>query len=96
LGNDKQTSFATPLATLHKFNGFADQFLATPSQGLEDKFMKIGGNLSSLKLAAAYHQFDSDKGSIDFDSELDVSATTKIGEKYTLGAKYPNYVAWYV
>jgi hypothetical protein len=93
LGNDKQTSFATPLATLHKFNGIADQFLATPNQGLEDTFLKIGGNLSSLKLAAVYHQFDSDKGSIDFGSELDVSATTKIAEKYTLGAKYANYVA---
>ncbi len=93
LANDKETSFATPLATLHKFNGFADQFLATPSQGLEDKFLKIGGKLSSIKLAAVYHQFDSDKASIDFGSELDVSATTKVAEKYTLGAKYANYSA---
>ncbi|MFT5136994.1 MAG: hypothetical protein ACI9XU_000553 [Arenicella sp.] len=93
LGNDKQTSFATPLATLHKFNGFADQFLATPNQGLADKFLKIEGNLSNVKLAAVYHQFDSDKGSIDFGSELDVSATTNIAEKYTVGAKYANYAA---
>ena len=47
LANDKETSFATPLATLHKFNGFADQFLATPSQGLEDKFLKIVKNITS-------------------------------------------------
>lgn len=93
LGNDKNTSFATPLATLHKFNGFADQFLATPAQGLEDKFLKIGGKLTSVKLAAVYHEFDSDKGSIDFGSELDLSATTKFDKKYTLGAKYANYSA---
>ena len=28
--------FATPLATLHAFNGWADQFLGTPAAGLED------------------------------------------------------------
>jgi hypothetical protein len=55
--------------------------------------LEIGGNPSSLKLAAVYHQFDSDKGSIDLGSELDVSATTKITEKYTLDAKYANYGA---
>jgi hypothetical protein len=31
LGSDNgEYGFATPLATLHKFNGWADQFLGTP------------------------------------------------------------------
>ncbi|MCX7677420.1 MAG: alginate export family protein, partial [Alteraurantiacibacter sp.] len=40
LGSDLSTTgvqraFQTPLATLHKFNGWTDQFLATPAAGLE-------------------------------------------------------------
>ena len=33
---DGKTAFSTPLATLHKFNGWADKFLATPIGGLCD------------------------------------------------------------
>ena len=29
-------AFNTPLATLHKFNGWADKFLTTPADGLTD------------------------------------------------------------
>ncbi len=34
--DDGVAAFQTPLATLHKFNGFADQFLVTPAGGLQD------------------------------------------------------------
>ena len=33
-------SFQTPLATLHKFNGWADQFLLTPGTGLQDTYLQ--------------------------------------------------------
>jgi len=37
LGSDDGVKgFATPLATLHKWNGWADKFLATPATGLQD------------------------------------------------------------
>ena len=29
--------FTTPLASLHKFQGWADKFTATPANGIEDK-----------------------------------------------------------
>ena len=35
----------TPLATLHAHNGFADRFLVTPDQGLEDLFVSLGYDL---------------------------------------------------
>ncbi|MCS1410183.1 MAG: hypothetical protein M2R45_03372 [Verrucomicrobia subdivision 3 bacterium] len=39
LGSDGGAKgFATPLATLHKFNGWADAFLATPADGLDDLY----------------------------------------------------------
>ena len=45
LGGDAATennkgAFITPLATLHKFNGWADKFLNTPGDGLEDLLMQ--------------------------------------------------------
>ncbi|MEJ2582793.1 MAG: hypothetical protein P8127_14345, partial [Acidobacteriota bacterium] len=36
LGSGNNGSFTTPLATLHKFNGWTDKFLNTPGDGLTD------------------------------------------------------------
>ena len=33
--------FTTPLATLHKFQGWADKFLATPVNGIEDEYVNL-------------------------------------------------------
>jgi len=40
-GNGTQ-GFTTPLATLHAFQGFADQFLVTPASGIEDLYFVVG------------------------------------------------------
>src|SRR3546814_3361296 len=42
LGNGV-VAFQTPLATLHAFNGWADRFLSTPGNGLEDIYVGVGG-----------------------------------------------------
>ena len=34
--------FSTPLATLHKFDGWADKFLTTPPNGLERRYVTLG------------------------------------------------------
>jgi hypothetical protein len=50
--------FTTPLATLHKFDGWADKFLATPANGLEDRYVTLGfltkglGPLDTLSASA--------------------------------------------
>jgi len=69
------TKFATPLATLHAFNGWADRFLVTPNGGLVDNNIKISGKAYGMGLAAAYHQFKSESGGIDFGSEIDASVS---------------------
>ena len=47
LGSDNGAyGFSTPLATLHKFNGWADQFLGTPAQGLVDTSVTLAGKLA--------------------------------------------------
>ena len=57
-GDDSTTQFQTPLATKHKFNGWADQFLSTPTTGLAD--LNIRGGYKSAhygKVIAIYHFF---------------------------------------
>ena len=55
-------SFNTPLATLHKFNGWADKFLATPADGLKDALLSIGAGLGRWNLLGVYHDFSADAG----------------------------------
>src|SRR3546814_12023345 len=63
LGSDAGVfAFQTPLATLHKFQGWADLFLTTPSAGVRDlnftltkKFPAIPV-LQALSAPIAYHR----------------------------------------
>lgn len=91
LGSDDGISaFQTPLATKHAFNGWADKFLATPANGLEDTYVFVGGAVAGVNLGAAYHTFSADEGSADYGSEIDAVASKKFGP-YTLGLKYADY-----
>ncbi|MFC3150769.1 alginate export family protein [Litoribrevibacter euphylliae] len=94
--DDGDYGFSTPLATLHKFNGWADQFLATPDEGLVDMSLSVSGMLAGVKLAAVYHEFEADDASDDVDdlgSELDLSVTKKFSDNYSGGIKYAAYSA---
>jgi len=93
LGTDDGASFGTPLATKHKFNGWADKFLATPATGLVDTTLTAVGKVKGVKLLAAYHMFSADTGGSDYGSELDLLAVKKFGKHYSAGVKYANYMA---
>ena len=77
-------SFRTPLATLHAFQGWADQFLATPNSGVDDLFVTVKYKAASWNLQAVYHDFSSEAGSGDFGTEIDISAGKKLGDRYGL------------
>jgi hypothetical protein len=85
-GTDGKTAFSTPLATGHKFNGWADKFLATPSGGLKDANIRLGYTAKGLgKILAVYHDFKADENMAmvggttdDLGSEIDVVYTNKI------------------
>jgi hypothetical protein len=77
-------SFRTPLATLHAFQGWADQFLATPGSGVDDLFVTVKYKAASWNLQAIYHDFSSEAGSGDFGTELDIAAGRKLGDRYGL------------
>lgn len=91
LASDNNVGFKTPLATLHKFQGWADKFLNTPDVGVEDLYGSISGNLGSVKLVAIYHDFQAEESGEDFGTELDVAATFAISKQFSLQAK----VAWF-
>ncbi|GAA3938563.1 alginate export family protein [Litoribacillus peritrichatus] len=94
--DDSNYGFSTPLATLHKFNGWADQFLGTPNEGLVDMSVTVSGKLAGLKLAAVYHEFEADDSSDNTDdlgSELDLLVSKKFSDNYSAGVKYAMYSA---
>ena len=94
--DDGQAGFATPLATLHKFNGWSDQFLGTPSAGLEDLYVKVAGKLAGGKWLAAFHSFSSDDsvgGADDLGDEINLQYTRKISDNIAGGVKLANYSA---
>lgn len=71
-------SFRTPLATLHAFNGWADQFLATPAAGLEDWFFGAQFKTGSFNWKIKYHQFGAQDTGVDFGQELDLAIAKKL------------------
>ena len=94
--DDGQFGFSTPLATLHKFNGWADVFLATPDAGLEDIYLSLGGKVAGGSWKAVYHSFSSDDSLSGFDDlgdELNLQYTRKITDRVSGGIKLANYSA---
>lgn len=84
LGSDNGQGFRTPLATLHAFNGWADKFLGTPGDGLEDLYFKVGYKYKPWDFTLVYHDFSAESGGDDFGSEIDLSAGRSLGERYKL------------
>lgn len=97
LGSDNGNyGFSTPLATLHKFNGWSDQFLTTPKQGLKDLYMTLSGKVFSGKWTLSYHDFSAqhDTDTIDdFGNEIDVLFTKSFANSFSAGVKVARYSA---
>jgi hypothetical protein len=90
------SSFQTPLATLHKFNGWADKFLVTPPNGLRDLYFGAGyapkvKKLPGLNTQLTWHQYKSDRLGLDYGSEWNAQLGWKIGKRVGFLAKYADY-----
>ncbi|MEM6681629.1 MAG: alginate export family protein [Pseudomonadota bacterium] len=97
LGSDEGAiGFSTPLSTAHKFQGFADLFLATPDGGVEDYYAKVGyskknvGPFSVVKAIFAYHDFSSSFGDVSYGDELDFYITAK-WQRFLFGVKFGEF-----
>jgi hypothetical protein len=90
--------FSTPLATLHKFDGWADKFLTTPPNGLQRTYVMAGYTkkglafLDTVSANAVYHEFESDRLSLDYGSEVDLQLQAKY-RRFNLLLKYADYNA---
>lgn len=93
LGSDNGVGFSTPLATLHKFQGFADKFLGTPGEGVEDIYFTAKTKVNGIKLSATYHDLSSDVDGIDYGSEIDVAAAYAFNKNYSVLVKLASYSA---
>lgn len=96
LGSDDGAgAFATPLATLHKFNGWSDQFLGTPAQGLDDMYATVAGQAAGGSYAVTFHSYSANEASDtvdDLGSEINAVFNTKISG-FPLGVKAAVYSA---
>jgi hypothetical protein len=86
-------AFQTPLATLHKWQGWADRFLTTPSAGIEDLYLGVNGRFRGWNAAAVWHDFGAEATDADYGTELDLSVSRKFAERYELLLKYADYEA---
>jgi hypothetical protein len=88
--------FTTPLATLHKFQGWADKFLATPANGIEDTYvnvvanLKALGGLDTLGVVLSYHDYEAEQVSADYGSEWNASIAARL-KKVSFMLKYADY-----
>jgi len=92
------TAFQTPLATLHKFQGWADKFLTTPGNGVRDLYGSAGytaksvGPFASVGALAVYHDFKSDRAGLHYGREVDLQLLAKF-QKYVFTLAYADYNA---
>ena len=93
-GDNSTTAFQTPLATKHKFNGWADQFLATPTTGLVDLNIRGGYKFDKYgKIIAFYHFFgaaaDEVKGNGNGKSGDDMKSGDAYGSEFDIAYSLP-------
>jgi len=91
LGGDGDYGFQFPFATNHKFQGWADLFLVTPSAGVVDLYAKLAATVAGTRLTAVYHDFRADEGDADYGNELDLAAAYSVTDQVSLLAKFADY-----
>ena len=94
LGSDGGTAgFRAPAATLHKFQGWTDRFLATPPTGVRDFHLKAATKVGPAALGIALHDFKAAEGGADYGREVDLSVSYPLGDKFGLLFKFARYNA---
>lgn len=96
LGGDGTRGFSTPLATLHKFQGWVDKFLTTPDRGIKDTYatgtyaIKGVGPFETISLNLVYHDYVSTRDDISYGHEMNYQLAAK-WQRLTTTIKYGDY-----
>lgn len=95
---DGTVAFQMPLATKHKFQGFADVFLTTPADGLEDFHVSLGYKSKpfsvfskGIAVTVAYHDFNAENSSTDMGTEFDAVMAIPLYDHIKVVTKYADY-----
>lgn len=78
LGGGPVQAFQTPLASLRKFQGFANVFLRTPLNGVVDKEVNFAwkagtiSNFNRVSFKVMHHWFSAQRGDANYGTETDV------------------------
>lgn len=97
LDGDGTHAFQTPLATLHAFNGWADKFIVTPQDGLDDRYVGLGGKAGRgdwagrVDWALGWHDYDAAHGRARYGREWNVSLGLGLGHGWSALAKLADY-----
>lgn len=93
LGSDGKVAFQTPFATLHAFNGFADMFLTTPTNGLREQAVQLAFPVLKAKATLSWHHFNSDYADIHYGNEVDASLAYELNSQWQILGKVAFYQA---
>jgi hypothetical protein len=76
-----------------------DQFLATPDAGVSDRYVRVQYGFGDWSLQGTYHDIDAADGPAKWGNEIDLSASKKLNDRFSLllklavfNAPYPGFV----
>ncbi|MGH8478480.1 MAG: alginate export family protein [Gammaproteobacteria bacterium] len=83
----------TPLGTNHAFQGWADRFLTTPADGIEDAFVTLNLRVYGTNFLAVWHSLMANDADYDYGTEWNLLLERPIGNHFLAGVKYAYYDA---
>ena len=90
--NHGQYAFQTPLGTNHLFQGWADQFLTTPANGIRDAWVSAGVTFHDAAFYTEYHRFDADFGTAHYGREWDLGVSYSFLKQLLGKLEYANFM----
>ena len=89
--DDGRYQFRTPAATLHRYQGWTDQFLLAPPDGVKDAWFSVVGSVGGAGLTVVYHDFSAHEGGRSYGSELGFDVTYTLPNQVSLELKLATY-----
>ncbi len=99
LGGNGVRALQTPLATLHRHNGWADVFNVTPANGLRDIHVRYlqefpdFGPIKNPRADLRLHHFTSDSGAVTYGTEYNADVNFSAMGYATIGLRWARYEA---
>ena len=91
---DNKHTFITPLATNHKFQGWADVVSGYDMQtGLRDQYITYRGRLNKIRWRAVYHEFTDYESSENIGNEFDIELAYRASRKWEFKLVYATFKA---